>query len=508
MRHHVNSKHPIAALNITQFLGALNDNVFKYLIVFLLINLMGAAHSTEILFWVGTIYVLPFLLFSSNAGILADKFSKQRLMIALKLLEVLIMVCGVIAFIYQSKLGLYVLMFLLSLQSALFSPPKYSIIPELVSKELISKANGIITSGTYLAIIAGTFLASFITQITDKDFVFAGFTCLVIALIGWGSSFAIPYVPPKKTHHRMNIFFIRTIFHTLRDTRHIPYLLLAITGSAFFLFLGAFFQLNVIPYAINSLNLSEVGGGYLFLICAIGIACGAQLAGRISRKHVEIGLPCVAGILMGITLLVLYWVRGNLVTVIPVLFLLGLFSGFFVIPFDAFVQTFTPDKRRGQVIAANNFLSFCGVLLAPVFLYLISGIFNFSAAVGFILIGVLSLLYTCSLWIMSGSLLLNFIARHFLVKKHVKPINVIKIQSDSWDVIAHVMASTPFFKLHISQQRRSLGTWLLTRIHDMTFVTKKPKTTGDYLHIFWHLTGKPIPNWKQAKLRNHQLHIN
>lgn len=499
MRHPVNSKHPIAALNITQFLGALNDNVFKYLIVFLLINLMGTSHSAEVLFWVGTIYVLPFLLFSSNAGILADKLSKQRMMIALKLLEVLIMICGVFAFIYQNKLGLYVLMFLLSLQSALFSPPKYSIIPELVSKNMISKANGIITSATYLAIIAGTFLASFITQITDKDFVFSGFTCLFIALIGWGTSFFIPYVPPKKTHCKMNIFFIRSIVHTLKSTRHVPYLLLAITGSAFFLFVGAFFQLNVIPFAINSLNLSEVGGGYLFLICAIGIACGAQIAGRISRKHVEVGLPCIAGILMGMSLLVLYWVKGSLATVIPVLFMLGLFSGFFVIPFDAFVQTFTPEKYRGQVIAANNFLSFCGVLLAPLFLYVLSGIFSFTAATGFIVIGILSLLYTFSLWIMTGSLLLNFIARHFLVKKHVKSINCETIQSDSWKLITHAMASNPLFKLYIANDYKSPWTWLITRIHDVRFVTQVPTPINNYLNIYWHSKGAPATGWQTLK---------
>ena len=133
------SKHPIAFLNVTQFLGALNDNVFKYLIVFLLINLLGVAASTDILFWVGVIYVLPFLLFSSNAGILADRFSKQRLIIALKLLEVLIMVCGIIAFAYQSSLGLYILLFLLSLQSALFSPPNTALFQSSWQKKAFQK---------------------------------------------------------------------------------------------------------------------------------------------------------------------------------------------------------------------------------------------------------------------------------------------------------------------------------------------------------------------------------
>jgi len=77
-------RHALQFLNASQFMGVINDNVFKFLIVFLFIDLQGVAHSSEILFWVGTIYVLPFLLFSPAAGVLADRFSKQRMIIFLK----------------------------------------------------------------------------------------------------------------------------------------------------------------------------------------------------------------------------------------------------------------------------------------------------------------------------------------------------------------------------------------------------------------------------------------
>ena len=501
------SKHPIAFLNMTQFLGALNDNVFKYLIVFLLINLLGVEASTSILFWVGVIYVLPFLLFSSNAGILADRFSKQRLMIILKLLEVVIMIAGIIAFAMRSIFSLYTLLFLLSLQSALFSPPKYSIIPELVKRKLISKANGAITSATYLAIIVGTFLASFITQISDDNFILSGFVCLLIALIGFGTSIFIPYVSPKGTKKKMTPLFIRAIFHTLSSCREVPYLLTAIIGAAFFLFVGAFFQLNIIPFAINSLDMDKVGGGYLFLVCAIGIAAGAGICGKLSHKQVEIGLSCLAGIAMGVILFLLFAFRAHLAPVIILLFFLGFASGFFIIPFDSFVQTYSYGHHRGQVIAANNFISFCGVLLAPVTIYLVSGFFNLTAAVGFIVMGVCIFLFTLFLLLRVSSLFLNFFARHIalpLWKGRVsRSLTVSSVQVKSKRALIFLWASTPFFRLYIPKPSNRFLICFFSLLESIEFMSHKKKALPEeILKIYWYPHKKSTLPEGQIRKRN------
>ncbi len=499
------SKHPIAFLNITQFLGALNDNVFKYLIVFLLINLFGVAASTDILFWVGVIYVLPFLLFSSNAGILADRFSKQRLIIALKLLEVLIMICGIIAFAYQNSIGLYILLFLLSLQSALFSPPKYSIIPELVERKSISKANGIITSATYLAIIVGTFLASFITQISNENFVLSGLVCLLIAAGGFATSFFIPHVEPRRTKQKMTPLFIRTIFHTLSHCREVPYLLTAIIGAAFFLFVGAFFQLNIIPFAINSLGMDKVGGGYLFLVCAIGIAIGAHLCGKISHKQVEIGLSCLAGIGMTLTLIGIYFLQFSLIGVISALFFIGFMGGFFVIPFDSFVQTYSKGHHRGQVIAANNFISFCGVLFAPLTIYLVSGFLGLSAATGFLVIACLVLLFTLFLFFRASSLLLNFIARHMVLPLWKARIPV-KIQQPAirishFRTLVFVWASTPFSRLYMHRPKHAFFGFIFKLFDSIEYISKLEEQKLDHtLKIYWHPVQKKLKELPLATL--------
>lgn len=159
--------------------------------MFFLINIKGEEHSNTILSLAGAVFVIPFLLFASFAGTLADRYSKRSIIYFTRFMEILTTSFGVAAFAFHSSVGGYAVLFLMATQSALFSPCKYGIIPELVPKAKISNCNGIITATTYLAIIFGTFLASFLTEATHKNFVFSAFTCILVATAGLIASFGI-----------------------------------------------------------------------------------------------------------------------------------------------------------------------------------------------------------------------------------------------------------------------------------------------------------------------------
>lgn len=395
------SKHSLTCLNLAQFFGVINDNVFKFVMAFLLIDTLGTGRASEILSITGAVYVIPFLLFSSMGGIFADRFSKQRLLISLKVLEIVIMTLALIAFRSASIWGCYTLLFLLSTHSAMFGPPKYGIIPELVPSSKVSRANGLITSFTYLAMIVGTFLASFLTEMTDHRFIIIAGFCLCVAIAGFFSALGIKHTPAQSPNKAINFLFIREIYRTLLSCRHQKHLLLAIFGSAYFLFLGAFTQLNIIPFAIESLHMSEVSGGYLFLSTALGIALGSLIAGRVSRKQIELSMPCLAGIGISILLLVLPSVSHHLISVISCLVGIGILGGLFIVPFDTFIQLFSENAKRGQTIAAANFFSFLGVFIASVALFLFTQILGLSSATGFGIIGgitlFVALILTCRL---------------------------------------------------------------------------------------------------------------
>lgn len=380
-------------LNITQFLGALNDNIYKLLIVYYFIQIEGIEHSHKILAITGFIFVVPFLLFSASSGTLADRFSKRNIIVLTKVFELVIMIFAVIAFAYESKFGSYCILFLLAAQSAMFGPSKYGILPELVSSDNISKANGMMTSFTFLAIILGTFLASFILDITNRHFIVAVLLCTAISLVGLITSLCIQYTPPSGSKKKFNIDIIQEIYDTLKIARKEISLLAAVFGSAFFLFLGAFVQMNMIPFAVQSLHLTDVQGGYLFLLTALGIGLGSVIAGKISGKLVELGLVPLAGLGVAISLYLLDLFSNHLLVCIPLVVIVGMFGGIYQIPLDSYIQVASPNKYRGQVVAATNFLSFFGVLCASALLYLITEV-GFTADKGFTIIGTITLVIT------------------------------------------------------------------------------------------------------------------
>lgn len=386
-------------LNVTQFLGALNDNIYKLLIVYFLIQMEGIERGPEILASTGAVFVIPFLLFSAISGTLADRYSKRDIIVTTKILELVIMGLAVISFAYQSKWGSYAVLFLLATQSAIFGPSKYGIVPELVGSDKISKANGMMTSFTFLAIILGTFFASFFIQITGHNFVVSSIFCTFFALIGLVASFYIEFTPPAGSESKFRIFFVREIFKTLKSARQYVSLLPAIMGAAFFLFVGAFAQLNIIPFAVKSLGLTDVQGGYLFFLTALGIGSGALIAGKISGKIVELGLVPIGAFGIAVCCFLIYMFSENLLAVIFLVTLLGVFGGLYEIPLDSYIQVVSPKEQRGQMVAASNFLSFIGVLLASGMIYVNSEFFGLDPDQGFIIIGIcclaVMLFFTC-----------------------------------------------------------------------------------------------------------------
>ncbi len=405
-------------LNVTQFLGALNDNIYKLLTVYFLVGIQGIDSSPMILATTGAVFVLPFLLFSASSGILADRCSKRNIIVLTKIFELVIMSLAVLCFATESVWGAYAILFLLAAQSAVFGPSKYGIIPELVGSEKISKANGMMTSFTFLAIILGTFFASFLIDITDRNFILASLFCTLVALVGMITSFCIEYTPPSGSNQRFNIFFLGEIYSSLKIAQKSPTLLAAIFGSAFFLFLGSFVQLNMIPFGAYALGLSDVQGGYLFLLTALGIGLGSILAAKISGNTVELGLVPIAGVGVVISCYLLDYFSYSLSLVIPLVVVVGAFGGLYQIPLDSYVQVASPNKFRGQIIAATNFLSFIGVLLSSGLIYLISEI-GLDPDHGFTIVGTIMLGVTIGLGYQYFDYLSRFVAM-VISKLHFK----------------------------------------------------------------------------------------
>lgn len=379
--------------NATQFMGAMNDNILKLLIIYSLIGSHGAEKAGAITAAVGAAFVLPFLIFSAPAGCLADRFQKSRVIVAVKAMEVVVTALAVAAFACGWNNSLYVIIFLMAAHSAFFAPAKYGVIPELAEREQLSRANGLVESFTFLAIIFGTTLASVLPQLASGRYWLASIACLLVAVAGLWSAWHMPPTEQADPGRKISLFPAE-LFRTMRHIRKERQLMLAIIGLAYFWFMGAFAQLNLISYGIQRLGLTQEQSGYLFLAAAFGIGIGSLIAARISGHTVELGLVPVGAMGLVIAHFLLLGAPATITATIAVIMLFGISAGFFSLPFQTFIQFGAEPEMRGEVLAASSFINWIGILLASAATYLTSAVFKLSAAEGFAAVGGLTLALT------------------------------------------------------------------------------------------------------------------
>ena len=176
----------------TQFLGAFNDNLFKTTL-FVLIGFYGLGKNpilptAQLLNLGALLFVLPYFLFSALAGQLATRFDKARLAQCTKILEIGIMALACYGFIYQSAVILLLCLFLMGTQSTLFGPVKYAVLPEYLSKSELLMGNGLIESGTFLAILFGQIMGS---AIAGQNPIWLASSVVLVAVLGWVCSMLI-----------------------------------------------------------------------------------------------------------------------------------------------------------------------------------------------------------------------------------------------------------------------------------------------------------------------------
>ncbi|MEN6385916.1 MAG: acyl-[ACP]--phospholipid O-acyltransferase [Phycisphaerales bacterium] len=441
--------------NATQFLGALNDNIFKLLVILFLIKLQGPQNAAKVTAIAGAIFVIPFLLFMAKAGKLADKHSKSKIVVWAKAAEIIIMTAGGIAFAIHSGIALYCVLFLMATQSAFFSPAKYGILPELVEHEKLTIANGKLEAMTYLAIVIGTALGPMLSQITGAKFAITSLGCIAIAAAGFVTSLQIKQTQAQNRQSESSMLFARDIWRTLKEISYDRNLILAVTASAYFLLIGGFIYSNLIPYGISHLGLSETQSAYLFVITALGIGIGSISAGKLSGRDVEFGIVPIGAVGLTLSSIWLGFDPSFYITVLLV-FVIGFCAGLYIVPINTFIQLRSPADKRGRILAASGFLGWIGVLLASGLIYFFDSFWKMSASQMFMMLGLITAIPTIIAVIMLPDFLARFIA--VLLTRFVYKIKIVGIENVPTDkgallISNHVSYVDALLILATSQRR-------------------------------------------------------
>ncbi len=361
-----NWKRGFWSLFVVQFQGAFSDNVFKFLIIFIITaSFSGETRDNYIALFLA-IFSLPFILFSMAGGYLADRYPKPNIVVGTKILEFFIMIAGTIGLYTLNPIMLGTVLFFMSVQSAFFGPSKYGLLPELLSLEKLSWGNGILGLGTFLAIISGGIIAGIAREFLQNEFAWlAGLGLIGLAAIGTLISRQIPTLPAADPKKKFRPNFIVDLVANLKLIRQDRILKLALVGSVFFWFIAALFgEPAILVYGKDLLALDDPQIGVLKGYLAIGIALGCGLAGFLSGKHIEYGLVPIGAFGMAAAAAFLYLPDLSFVTVGITLWGMGIFGGFYDIPVNALLQHRPDPKIKGSVLATNGWLTSAGVFAA------------------------------------------------------------------------------------------------------------------------------------------------
>lgn len=378
-----------SAFLAAQALGAFNDNAFKTFVALLAVA-ADPRRGTELITAAAGLFIIPFLLFSTLAGDAADRWPKSKLLVFFKALEAVLLLLAVPALAAGSVNSLLALIFLMGAHSAFFSPIKLAILPELVADGDLSEANGLVQMTSFGGIVLGTAAAAELVRVCAAKPALAALAMTGVALVGWACALLVPRTEAERPNATLKLDVVSRTAANLRDLARLPSVNLATYASAYFWFIGALLQMDLIVYGTRLMRLSESACGRFQVVLALGIGLGSFVAGRLSKGKVELGLVPLGGLGLVAFSFDLAFAYGSMSRVIADLLLIGLSAGFFAVPLQAFIQQRSPASQLGRVISTGNFLSFAAILVGAFVLRALDQRFHLDPAQVFLVAAAMS----------------------------------------------------------------------------------------------------------------------
>ncbi len=359
-----------------QFLGAGNDNLFKFAFTVMVTYQLQVswlpAESAGLV--IGALFILPFLLFSATSGQLADKYDKAVLTRLVKSLEIAIMLLAGWGFINHHVPALLLCVALMGLHSTLFGPVKFAYLPQHLNERELTGGNGMVEMGTFVSILLGNVAGGLLIAIPETGARYAAWACVGVAVIGRVLAQFVPVSPATDPTLKINWNPFTETWRNLKLARENIAVFRSLLGISWMWFFGAVFLSQFPSLARNVLHGNEQVASLLLVVFSIGIGVGALLCEVLSRRHVEIGLVPLGAIGMSVFSIDLYLATralppaaaltlGQFLTqaahwrVIADLALLSLFAGIYSVPMYALIQMRSQPTHRARIIAANNILN-------------------------------------------------------------------------------------------------------------------------------------------------------
>lgn len=378
----------------TQLCNALNDNLFKtaffVLISFSQFNQYTLLPASQLLNIAAFVFILPYFLFSTIGAELANKFDKAKVAKMIKLMELVVMLIATIGFLSQNILLLMLCLFLMGTHSALFGPLKYAILPDYLKPSELVSGNGMVESGTFLAILFGQLLGSILAGM-NLYWLISGL--LLIALVGQAVSLFMLPVSPVTPHAPIHFNIWRRTCQLLSQSYQKQDIWVAIIGISWFWLIGSVYMTQLATFTRLNLGGDANVFNLLLTLFSIGIGLGSLGCAKFSKNQLHLSLivpAAVALTIFGCLLVFLapdqhhlqpeslsYFLQQQHAYYIMVCILgIGFSGGFFSIPLYTCLQTSSTHEFRTHAIAANNIVNGLFMLFSALISALLIWLFN------------------------------------------------------------------------------------------------------------------------------------
>ena len=414
---------------VTQFLGALNDNVFRNGLV-ILVTFQGVAVAglgkSELANLAGALFILPYFLFSAMAGQFADKYEKSMLMQRIKLFEIGLMILAALAFLLRQFELLLLILFLMGLQSTFFGPVKYAYLPQQLDARELVGGNGLVEAGTFTAIVLGLVIGGLAVAVDADGLVLLVACLLAFSVLGYIASRQIPVSLPTDPGLVIRANPWRETWRIVGYARENESVFLAILGISWFWFFGSVMTLQIPAYTQDVLNGNETITTWLLVAFAVGVGVGSLLCERLSGHRIELGLVPLGAIGLTVFAVDLYLSgpgpdiahadsfaafvdRPGGIRVMLDLALLGAFGGLYSVPLYALMQQRAEKRHLSRIIAANNIVNALFMVAASGFAL---GLLNFGLSIPelFLSLGLLNAIAALYIFRLLPEFLLRFLA--------------------------------------------------------------------------------------------------
>ncbi len=414
------------ALAIVVLQGTFTDNAFR-LVAWLLAAqaaLAVGAAADDYRTLVGVFYTAPWIFLSLLAGQLADRFSKRSVVVGTKVAEVGVLGAGLaLSFVVDPWYVALGILTFLGCRMALFGPATYAMIPELMPERKLSWANGWIDGLTFLGAIVGTSAGGAAIEAGGLGIRMPLAILLAMGVAGLVFGLGIDKLPAASPERKITPFPVRDSRRNAGEILGTRGMAQAVAGIVLWWALAALALQTAMKLAEDTLGLSGFGTSRFFIYVGVGVGFGSWLAGKLSADKIELGLVPLGAFLMGgLSMLVWFMPASELWMGLNV-GLVGLFSGFFVIPLKAFVQHKARPETRGGVLGMVNFLMYSGICVSvgPVY-FVLTRLLGFSAQDMFLAMGVFVVgMGVFALWTLPGASLrlILFVVTHTVYRLRV-----------------------------------------------------------------------------------------